>query len=297
MKNDQNGSSALKRDERRLLFWLLAPCMCVLLFIVVFPLGYNIWLSLHKWNLIYPSEIKFIGLWNYLQVLTDKVFWETLLNTLTFGITALIIEFGLALAIALFLNQEFPGKGLIQTLMMLPMVATPVATSYIWRIIYNPDLGILNYYLGLIGLRWDGIFSAQTAMISLIIVDVWQWTPFLMMIFLAGLLAMPVEPLEAAQVDGASSFQRFSHVIFPIIRPIVMIGLVLRGIDLFKTFDIIYSLTGGGPGRLTETLNIYAYQMAFLHLEEGYAAALSIISVIIASVACGYVAKATKLGE
>jgi multiple sugar transport system permease protein len=131
---------------------------------------------------------------------------------------------------------------------------------------------------------------------SLIIVDVWQWTPFLTMIFLASLMTLPQETLEAADVDGASPPQKFLHIMFPLMRTIVVIALVLRGIDLFKTFDIIYSLTGGGPGRLTETLNIYTYNMLFTNLEVGYAAALSIVAVIIASITLTQLGRSTALG-
>ncbi len=289
--------SELKKAERRLTGMFVAPCMVVLLFIVVFPLGYNLFLSMHDWNLVHSDEVKFIGFQNFAGIVKSQIFWGTLWTTFVFSGSALVIEFFLAFAIALFLNQRFPGKGFVQTCLMLPMVATPVAVSYIWRIMYNPDFGVINYALRSLGLPiWKGIFSDKTAMASLVIVDVWQWTPFLTMIFTAALLSMPREPLEAADVDGASWFQKLIHVTVPLIRNIMLIGLVLRGIDLFKTFDIIYSLTGGGPGRLTETLNIYTYNMIFQNLEVGYAAALSVFALIIASIVLMRVAKSTKLG-
>jgi len=284
-------------EERRLIIGLLIPCIAVLLFLVVFPLVYNLWLSLHRWNLTVREEQRFIGLANYFKILfKDGHFWHSLLTTFIFGGMALAAECVLGMLIALFLNRDFVGRKFIQTCMILPMVATPVAISYVWRIMYNPDFGIINYILQTIGLPiWKGIFGARTAMASIVIVDVWQWTPFLTMIFLSGLLALPKEPLEAADIDGATKIQKFRFVTLPLIRNLVIIGLILRGIDLFKTFDIIYSLTQGGPGTITETLNIYIFNSAFTHMEVGYSSALSIVAIIIASVILVRVVKAAKL--
>jgi len=284
-------------EERRLIIGLLIPCIAVLLFLVIFPLVYNLWLSLHRWNLTVREEQRFIGLANYFKILfKDGHFWHSLLTTFIFGGTALAAECILGMSIALFLNRDFTGRKFIQTCMILPMVATPVAISYVWRIMYNPDFGIINYILQTIGLPiWKGIFGARTAMASIVIVDVWQWTPFLTMIFLSGLLALPKEPLEAADIDGASKIQKFRLVTLPLIRNLVIIGLILRGIDLFKTFDIIYSLTRGGPGTITETLNIYIFNEAFTHMEVGYSSALSIVAIIIASVILIRVVKTAKL--
>jgi len=287
----------LSRSRRQIVFAFVVPCVVVLLFIVVFPLGYNLWMSLHNWNLVYPKQTRFIGLQNYLKIVTNGVFWYSLLNTFYYGFFALLIEFAFGMLIALVINLDFPGKAIVQTLVILPMVATPVAVSYVWRIMYNPDFGIINWVLKSLHLpAWNGIFAANTTMWSLIFIDVWQWTPFLTMIFSAALLSLPREALEAADVDGANAVQKFIHVTFPLMKTVVVIGVVLRGIDLFKTFDIIYSLTGGGPGRLTETLNIHTYNMLFTNLDAGRAAALSIIAVIIASITLLQLARTTALG-
>jgi multiple sugar transport system permease protein len=287
----------LRQQEKRFVAAFITPCIVVSALIVVFPLFYNLWLSIFKYNLTQPQLMRFNGLWNYLSiVLRDKVFWNCLLTTFIYSALSLSIEFVLGMLFALFLNKEFFGRTFVQICVMLPMVATPVAISFVWRIMYNPDFGIINYLLKQIHLpAWGGIFASQTAMISLVFVDVWQWTGFLAMIFLAGLMSMSPEPIEAAKVDGANGFQRLYHVTFPLLRSIIAIGLMLRGIDLFKTFDIIYSLTAGGPGRLTETLNIYIYHVAFSQMEAGYSAALSIVFVIIMSLMVIRIAKLARL--
>lgn len=289
--------TTLQKSQLRLAIGFLVPCVLSLLLIVVFPLGYNLWISLYKWNLAYPNSARFVLFANYSSIFTNSIFWRTVLNTLYFGVVSLVVEFVIGMSIALLLNIEFKGRAFVQTCIMMPMVATPVAASYVWRIMYNPDYGIINYFLRSLGLpAWNGIFDASTAMPSLIIVDVWQWTPFLVLIFSASLLSLPKDTLEAADVDGARGAQKFFYITFPLMKNVVVIGLVLRGIDLFKTFDIIYSLTGGGPGRITETLNVYTYNTLFTNLEIGYAAALSIVALIIANVVLMQLARNTALG-
>ncbi|MCX6090278.1 MAG: sugar ABC transporter permease, partial [Candidatus Atribacteria bacterium] len=201
--------------------------------------------------------------------------------------TALFLELLLGLGIALLINEEFKGQYLVRLILMLPLAATPVAVSYMWRIMYNPTQGIINYFLRLFHLPgWAGIFDFMTAMPSIIIVDIWQWTPFMSLIILAGLMSIPQEPIEASRVDGATPIQTFRYVTLPLLKPVMAVGVLLRTIDLFKTFDIIYALTGGGPGRATETLNVHIYLSAFRSLEMGYATAMTLIALAIITVLC-----------
>jgi len=288
----------LYRSERRLTLFFLLPCAILLLFIVIFPLLYNVYMSVFSINLLSQAKQKFVGLMNYVRILTDSLFYESLLRTILYSVPALVVETVFALLIALLLNVDYTGRGVVQTLLMLPFVATPVAVSYVWRIMYNPDLGIIDYFLRRLGLPiWTGIFSGKTAMISLIIVDIWQWTPFLALIFLAALLSMPRDPVEAADIDGASRLQKLFYVIIPLIKDIMAIGIALRLIDLYKTFDIIYTLTAGGPGRMTETLNIHIYHRIFVAYEVGYASALTVIAIVIISFLLGRFARQTKLAD
>ncbi len=262
-------------------YFLLTPALFVLVVVIMFPFGYNVWQSLYKYNLVYPMDLSFQGAGNYLKILLkDDIFWHSLKMSGYFTGGSLLLELLLGLGVALLLNEEFRGRNPARVLLMLPMAATPVAVSYMWRIMYNPTLGLINHFLRIVHLpQWAGIFDMSTAMPSVIIVDVWQWTPFMALIILAGLMSLPREPLEAAEVDGASFLQSFWYITLPLLKPVVVIAVLLRVIDLFKTFDIIYALTGGGPGRSTETLNIYTYLTAFRTLEMGYASALTLIAL------------------
>lgn len=284
--------------ERRFALLFLLPCIILLLFIVIFPLVYNVYMSLFNINLLGQVKEKFVGLINYADILRDSIFYQSLLRTILYSVPALVVETFLGLLIALLLNMDYPGRGFIQTLLMLPFVATPIAVSYVWRIMYNPDLGLIDYFLRLFKIPiWKGIYSGDTAMASLIVVDIWQWTPFLALIFLAALLSMPRDPIEAADIDGASRLQKLIYVTIPLIKDIMFIGIALRLIDLYKTFDIIYTLTGGGPGRKTETLNIHIYDRIFTDYEVGYASALTVVAIIIISFLLARFAKQTKLAD
>jgi multiple sugar transport system permease protein len=281
--NKKKSLSDIIQSRQFFPYVLLIPALFVLVSLIMFPFGYNLWQSLYEYNLVYPKDLSFQGAGNYLKILLkDDIFWHSLKVTGYFTGGSLLLELLLGLGVALLLNEEFRGRNLIRVLLMLPMVATPVAVSYMWRIMYNPILGIINYFLRVFHLpQWAGIFDASTTMPSLIIVDVWQWTPFMALIILAGLMSLPREPLEAAEVDGASFLQSFWYVTLPVLKPVIFIAVLLRAIDLFKTFDIIYALTGGGPGRISETLNIYIYLTAFRTLEMGYASALTLIALAV----------------
>lgn len=276
------------QNKRIFPYILLLPALVLLVILIMFPFIYNVWQSMHNYNLVYPQDKEFLGFKNFIKIFTsDETFWHALKMTIYFVGVSLFIELILGLGIALLINEEFKGQSLVRLILMLPLAATPVAVSYMWRIMYNPTQGIINYFLRLLQLpSWSGIFDYNTAMPSIIIIDIWQWTPFLSLIFLAGLMSLPQEPIEASRVDGATSNQTFWYVILPLLKPVIAIGVLLRTIDLFKTFDIIYSLTGGGPGRATETLNIHIYLSAFRSLEIGYATAMTLIALAIVTILC-----------
>jgi len=189
-----------------------------------------------------------------------------------------VIETVLGVAIALILNRDMRGKNVIKTLFLLPMVATPVAVGMVWLLMYEPSIGVINYFLKLLGLP-QGLWLASPAQAlgSLILVDVWQWTPMITLIVLAGLAALPSEPYEAALVDGASTLQSIRLITLPLLQPTILAAMTLRAIDAFKTYDIIYTMTQGGPGYATETLNIYSFVLGFQYFQMGKASALLII--------------------
>ncbi len=226
---------------------------------------------------------EWVGLDNYFSLFSSARFWNALIRTFKFAIIALLIQISLGLIIALFLNRDYKGKSMVKTSFLLPMVATPVAIGMVWKLIYEPNIGILNYiirnWLG--GPKIDWLGSTDLALYSLIIVDVWQWTPMVMLIILAGLTSISHELYESAMVDGANKLKIVIKITLPLLRPTIFTAVLLRLIDVLKTFDIIYSTTLGGPGFATETLNILSYRQAFEFMEFGQASATLIVFFLI----------------
>lgn len=251
------------------------PAVLAILLLIVLPLGANIVLSLHRWFI--GGSPAFIGIGNFREVLQDWRFWNGVRNTFYFTGAALPLQLLLGLGIAVLFNREFPGKGIARTIILLPMVATPVAIALIWALMFNPSLGVLNYFLESLGLpRSLWVAQANLAIPSLVLVDVWQWSPMIALILLAALQGVPVEHYDAAKIDGANSWQAFWRITLPAIRPAIAVALILRAIDALKTFDIIYVITEGGPGTASETLNVYAFKAGFSFFRAGYAATLLI---------------------
>jgi multiple sugar transport system permease protein len=262
---------------------MLAPAAVVLALITLFPALFAIWTSLFDYSLGHPLNRHFVALGNYAHALfQDPDFWLSLINTIYFTICAVTIEAVLGLALALLVQRELHGQGVIRTLVILPMIMTPVAVSLMWSLLYNPSLGLFDYLLKQIGLPpllW--ISNPATAMPSVILVDVWQWTPFMFLVILAGLSSLPQEVLDAGDVDGTSGWQRLWYITLPLLRPVLGIALLFRFMDALKTFDIIYTMTGGGPGQVTQTLNLYVYMQFLKFLNIGYASAIGMIFVIL----------------
>jgi len=270
----------LSRFFRRHPAWIFPlPAVLALFLLMVFPVLYTLWMSLHEWFVSSVTPPSFVGLQNYVEIFTrDTRFYQAVLRTFYFTGLAVLVQTVLGVAIALIFNREFRGKGLVRTLFLFPMVATPVAIALVWMMMYNPTLGILNYFVEGLGLP-PGLWIAneRTVIPSLALVDTWQWTPFITLIALAGLSALPQEPFEAALIDGASGWQTFWHVTLPLLRPTIMVAVLFRTIDALKTFDIIYVMTQGGPGNASETLNIYIFQTGFSYFHMGYASSLLVI--------------------
>jgi multiple sugar transport system permease protein len=258
--------------------WIfIGPAAIVLALMLVFPFGYTAYLSLFDWFAAGPPP-KFVGMQNYIDLVHDPRFLNALLNTFVYTAGAVGIEIVLGISFALLLHQKIFGRGFIRTAFLLPMVATPVAISLVWLLMFDPASGVLNYFLISIGLPpsvW--VNSAQLAIPSLILVDVWQWTPLVMLIVLGGLTSLPPEPFEAASIDGASAWQTFRYLTLPMLRPYIVVAALFRGIDAIKTFDTIYVITKGGPAFASETLNLYIYSNAFDYLHIGYSSAMLVV--------------------
>ena len=256
------------------------PAVLALLVLVVGPILANAFLSLYDYFI--GGQANFIGLGNFTRAFEDPRFWNGLKNTFYFTLLAVPIQLVLGLAIAVLFNRDFRGKGFVRTIILLPMVATPVAIALIWALMFNPSLGVLNYFLESLGLP-RSLWVADAALVipSLVLVDVWQWTPMVALILLAALQGVPQDYYEAARIDGAGGWQAFWNITLPSIRSAIVIALILRSIDALKTFDIIYVITQGGPGTASETLNVFAFRTGFEFFQAGYAATLLIFLLFV----------------
>ncbi len=256
-----------------------APAVIAVVLLLVFPLGYTVWMSFHDWSGSITDAPRAVGLANFGDILLhDKRFLGAFLRTLLFAALAIAIQTVLGVAMALLLNREFPGKSVVRTIALLPMVATPVVVALMWTLILNPTQGALPYIffrLHLPQVLW--LSNPKLVILALVLVDTWEWTPLIMLITLAGLAGLPVEPMEAARIDGASAWQTFWRITLPLLRPAIVVAVLFRAIDAIKTFDIIFAMTQGGPGNASETLNIYIFQTAFSYQKIGYASSLLII--------------------
>jgi len=274
--------SALTRFiDRRQAFAYPAPAVATLFLIVIIPIVFNLYLAFNKWT-IGLGQPRFIGLGNFLELLSDERVLNGVKVMIYFSGLSLSLEMVLGLLIAVYFNRQFKGSEVVQAIYILPFAATPVAVALIWRIMLNPEIGVLNYLLqsvGLPGSLW--VSSPQTVIPALVMVDVWKWTPMITLIVLAGLKSLPHEPYEAARVDGASPLQIFWYITLPLIRPVLIAALMLRSLDNLKEFDIIYTVTQGGPGIASETLYLYSYMVGFSFFKAGYGSALMVVVFLI----------------
>lgn len=272
-QNAQAGFFSSLRNDRVLRWLLPAPAVLLLLAFTIVPMIETIRLSFQRVRL--GREAEWIGLANYARVFADPSFWIATRNTVSFTVMAVGLELVIGLALALLLYGEVTRwRSLLRTLFLLPMVLSPVVVGVTWRALFTPQFGWISQVVGP-GVGW--LSDPQIALITLALVDVWQWTPFMFVILLSGLLAMPTEMLEAARVDGASGIQRLIHVILPSLAPLIAVVVLLRAIDAFKIFDLVFNLTQGGPGTSTETLAFYIYRQSFKSFDVGYGAAISIV--------------------
>lgn len=269
--------------ERNIRWIFPLPAILFILTMMAFPVGYTVWVSMTDLSMAAGGQGDFIGLKNYSEMLRDDRFFNAVKLTLYFTVLAVGAETILGVAIALILHREFKGKSMAKTILLLPMVATPVAIGLAWTLFYEPTIGLGNYALKMFGLAPSKWLASQAAVIpSLALVDIWEWTPMVALIVMAGLASLPHDPYEAAMVDGATPFQVFRYVTLPLLTPTILVAMVLRSIDAFKTFDIIYTMTAGGPGFASETLNIYAYNLGFGYFRFG--AASSVLVALLALV-------------
>lgn len=266
-------------------YFMLLPAIALLAFVVMYPMVFSFWISLHRWYLGKPHLFPFIGLRNYSSLfLKDAVFRISLFNTLKLALICIPVEFALGMLLALLLSREdIRGKVFFRTCLVMPVVLTPVVSGVLWKFLLHPSYGLVNYLLGLVGIsKVEWLANPRFALLSVALVNMWQWTPFAFLLLYAGLASLSREPLEAATVDGASGWQIFRFIIFPLLTPIVIIALLMRTMDLVKLFDVVYVLTRGGPADTTEVLTLYNFRVGLNYFDMGKAAAMSwIIAAIV----------------
>ncbi len=279
----QSALSLWANKHRR---WLFAgPSMLFIFLLIIFPIVWTFWLSLTDaaGSVRAPSE--FIGLQNYVDVLTDtQRFWPAVGRTALFTVVVLTFEMLFGLGIALLLWRPFKGERLVRVAILLPLVATPVAVGMMWRLIFDPSIGPINRLIGVFGIPPQPWLAGEaTALPTTMFMDIWQWTPMVTLILLAGLTSLSEEPFEAARVDGASGWQTFRYITFPMLQSTFIVALLLRGIDALKTFDILLAAKGKGGGSFNEveTLNLYGYGLSFDYNEYGASSTVLILFFII----------------
>lgn len=277
----------MNQHPQNIKYFLILPAVIYLFLLIIYPLIYSIQVSLTTLNLARPSyRTEFIGLGNFAELVKDPIFFQAIRNT--FVLTALsvsaelILGFIIARIFFIGVSLELKGIGFLRTVYMLPMMITPIVWGLVWVYIFNPTLGIGNYFLSLLGIApvsWFG--DVHIALYSIIFINVWEWTPFMMLLCLAGLSTIPPQLFEAAKVDGSKWYQNIFHIELPLIKRVIVIGLLMRIMDNFRAFDLIYVTTAGGPGTSTETLSVFAYRQAFQYWNMGYGTAIAIFTLIL----------------
>jgi multiple sugar transport system permease protein len=268
--------------ERNLKYIFPFPAIVVLVLLVIVPVCYTLYISFTAPAPSSGGPVRFEGFNNYLELLKNARFNAAVIRTLIFTFGVVAAEAVLGTFIAIVLHRKFRGKGLLKSILLLPLAAAPSVIGIVWKLFYNPDAGLFNYLLDKFGLPHGAWFSdPATALLSLMLVDVWQWTPMIALIVLAGLSGLPKEPSESAKLDGAGSARVFFHITLPMIMPAILAAIVLRAVDALKTYDIIYVMTMGGPGHSTETLNILAYKLSFEYFDPGQSSALLLVFFLV----------------
>ncbi|WP_062226326.1 carbohydrate ABC transporter permease [Aureimonas frigidaquae] len=270
-------------DTARAGWGFAAPGLVTLAIVMGIPLVYALAISLSSMTMLRP-QLRLVGLDSFAAVMSEPLFWHSVLLTLRYSAMTVIGEFAIGLAVALMLRQVVAMRGVYFALLTLPMAMSPVAVALIWRMLLQPNLGIVNQVLTGIGLpAVDWLGRSDLALTTVAWIDIWQQTSFVVLLLSAGLAALPKEPYEAAEVDGAGPFQQFWYITLPLLRPVATIAIIIQLINEFRTYDLVYVLTKGGPGVSTELLSYFAYRRAFqgLAVNEGNAAAFILLLIVL----------------
>lgn len=267
-------------------YWLIWPAVLVILLIGLFPLVYTLVVSFQNITLI-DEDTSFHGLLNYRLLFADRRLWESIMHTVIFLVIALPVELILGMLMALLCLERLPGKQVFVALLVLPTVISPIVAGATWRLMFDNRFGPVNQIIGAIaGEPTTILWTVNPSFVypAILIAEIWQWTPFMFLLLLAGLSNVDRSQMEAAEIDGASYWRIFFKIMLPAIRPVMVIALLIRALDLFRLFDVVWALTQGGPGTRTETISIYAYLQGFRQFETSYTAAVAFLVIVLLSV-------------
>ncbi len=260
----------------------ILPGVIALVVLVIYPTIYALQLSLKKWNLTENTAPQFIWFSNYLTIFGEPRFLNAFGRTIVFVVVGTGVSIVIGFLLAILLNRNLKGKGIIRTCLIVPMVMTPVVVGLTWRFMYNTELGMINYFLDFLGFgKYPFLGRTGTALLAIIVTDIWQYSPFATLILLAGLESLSPGPFEAADIDGANAWQKLRYITLPLMRGPILVAVLFRVMLSFSAFDTIFVMTGGGPGRSSETLIMYVYRLAFEHWHMGKASAVGIIMLIL----------------
>ena len=264
-------------------YFFILPAVAIMAAGLVYPVFQAFHLSFYDWKIGTDfADAPYVGFRHFQRMFTDPAVLESIWVTFRFGFWTISIEMFLGVALALLLEKPIKGASVFRTIFILPLMVSPVVVGLIWRYLFDARIGWINYYLGMIGIEpqvWLG--DADLAFFAIVFTDIWQWTPFIFIIVIAGLQALPSEVLEASKIDGANWWQHIFFVKLPMIKSILLIALLMRLIDVFRALEVMYILTGGGPGRSTELLSLHIYNRAFSTQQLGYASAISMLLIVI----------------
>ena len=272
--------------DRWLAALFITPALALLVFLSIWPLIRLVWLSFTDYSVTRDVPASFIGFDNYIDVLTSPVTQKRAVTTMVFLIGAVLLQTLLGFAIAFLISRRTKGRGALTTMFLIPMMLSPIVVGLFWKFMLDVQFGVVNSFSDSLGLgRAEWLTNRSLALFSLIIVDTWQWTPFIMLIALAGLTAVPKYLYEAAEIDRASEWFRFRRITLPLVWPLLLIAIMFRAIEAFRLFDLVYILTGGGPGGTTETISFQVYKIAFFGFDTGRASAYGVLIVIVVTIA------------
>jgi multiple sugar transport system permease protein len=273
----------MRKKETLLDYFFVGPAILLLISIQIYPLLYSFFISLHDFRILRPDLTQFIWFQNYFEILEDEEFLNAFFNTITYVGIAIPCELVLGFILALAIEKVETGRNLIRAFILIPLFVAPIATGFIWKFLYNDEFGIINFILRYLGMNRPPLWlnDPELALYSCIIVEVWATVPFFVLMLSAGMASLSLDLVDAGKIDGATPFQRVVHIIIPHLKPIILISVLLRGMDAFRVFDVIYSLTEGAPAMSTDVLSLYLYRIAMLDRQFGLGASAAWFMVIL----------------